>query len=163
MVSLTIDNIPVSVAEGTTIMEAAASVGIPIPHLCFLKKINEIAACRVCVVEVEGKERLITSCNNVVENGMVVYTNSPKVRLDRRRTVQLILSQHDCKCATCVRSGNCSLQTLANDLNIQDTLFGERLEQQPWDQNFPLIRNSQKCIKCMRCIQICDKVQSLNI
>ncbi len=163
MVKLTIDNIPVSVAEGTTIMEAAASVGIPIPHLCFLKKINEIAACRVCVVEVEGKERLITSCNNVVEEGMVVYTNSPKVRLDRRRTVQLILSQHDCKCATCVRSGNCSLQTLANDLNIQDTQFGERLEQQPWDQDFPLIRNSQKCIKCMRCIQICDKVQSLNI
>lgn len=163
MVKLTIDNIPVTVAEGTTIMEAAASVGIPIPHLCFLKKINEIAACRVCVVEVEGKERLITACNNVVEEGMAVYTNSPKVRLDRRRTVQLILSQHDCKCATCVRSGNCSLQTLANDLNIQDTLYGERLEVQPWDQSFPLIRNSQKCIKCMRCIQICDKVQGLNV
>lgn len=163
MVNLTIDNIPVTAAEGTTIMEAAAQEGIYIPHLCFLKEINEIAACRVCVVEVEGKERLITSCNNVVEEGMVVYTNSPKVRLDRKRTVQLILSQHDCKCATCVRSGNCSLQTLANDLNIQDTLFGERLEQQPWDKNFPLIRDSQKCIKCMRCIQICDKVQSLNI
>ena len=163
MVNLTIDNKLVQAAEGTTIMEAAASAGIPIPHLCFLKKINEIAACRACVVEVEGKERLITACNNVVEEGMVIYTNSPKVRLDRRRTVQLILSQHDCKCATCVRSGNCSLQKLANDLNIQDIRFGERLEFQPWDQNFPLIRNSQKCIKCMRCIQICDKVQSLNI
>ena len=92
MVNLTIDNIPVTAARGTTIMEAAAQEGIYIPHLCFLKEINEIAACRVCVVEVEGKERLITSCNNVVEEGMVVYTNSPKVRLDRKRTVQLILS-----------------------------------------------------------------------
>ena len=163
MVSLTIDKINVSVNDGTTIMEAAASVGIAIPHLCYWKGLNEIAACRVCVVEVEGKERLITSCNNVVEEGMVVYTNSPKVRMDRRRTVQLILSQHDCKCATCVRSGNCSLQTIANDLNIQDVRFGERLEKQEWDKNFPLIRNSAKCIKCMRCIQVCDKIQSLNI
>lgn len=163
MVNAIIDNIQITVPEGTTIMEAAARAGIPVPHLCFLKKINEIGACRVCVVEIEGKERLITACNNVVEEGMVIHTNSPKVRLDRRRTVQMILSQHDCKCATCVRSGNCTLQTLANDLNIQDTMFGERLEDQPWDQNFPLIRNSKKCIKCMRCIQVCDKIQSLNI
>ena len=163
MVNLTIDNIKINVDKDMTIMEAAAQAGIPIPKLCFLKGINEIAACRVCVVELEGKEKLITACNNTVEEGMVVYTNSPKVRLDRRRTVQMILSQHDCKCATCVRSGNCALQTLANDLNIQDVLYEEQLEHQPWDKNFPLIRDSKKCIKCMRCIQVCDKVQGLNI
>ena len=163
MVNLTIDNIKISAKENMTIMEAAESAGIPIPKLCFLKGINEIAACRVCVVELEGKEKLITACNNSVEEGMVVYTNSPKVRIDRRRTVQMILSQHDCKCAICVRSGNCTLQTLANDLNIQDILYEEQLEDQPWDKNFPLIRDSKKCIKCMRCIQVCDKIQSLNI
>lgn len=163
MVNLTIDNIKLSVQEGTSIMEAAKSVGINIPKLCFLKDLNEIAACRVCVVEVKGIERLITSCNNNVEEGMIIYTDSPRVRLDRYRTVQMILSQHDCKCATCVRSGNCSLQTLSNDLNIRDTLYGEVLENQAWDRSFPLIRNSTKCIKCMRCIQVCDKMQSLNV
>lgn len=94
---------------------------------------------------------------------MVVYTNSPKVRLARRRTVQMILSQHDCKCATRVRSRNCSLQTLANDLNITDTLYEERLEIQEWDKTFPLIRDSKKCIKCMRCVQVCDKIAGLGI
>ena len=101
MVNITIDNQKISVPSGTTIMEAAAKLGTPIPKLCYLKDINEIAACRVCVVEIEGKDRLVTSCNNVVTEGMVIYTNSPKVRIARRQTVQLILSQHDCKCATC--------------------------------------------------------------
>ena len=94
---------------------------------------------------------------------MVIYTNSPKVRIARRQTVQLILSQHDCKCATCVRSGNCTLQQVANDLNLIDLPFKERFEDTPWDKTFPLIRDSRKCIKCMRCIQICDKIQGLNI
>ena len=163
MVTLTIDRKEITVPDGTTIMKAAAQAGIPIPHLCYLKDINEVAACRVCVVEVEGSERLVTACNNVVKEGMVVYTNSPKVRLDRRRTVQLMLSQHDCKCATCVRSGNCSLQTLANDLNILHNPYTEMIERQPWDMKFPLIRDSAKCIKCLRCVNICDKVQSLGI
>ena len=144
-------------------MEAAASNGIPIPKLCYLKGINEIAACRVCVVELEGKEKLITSCNNVVKEGMVIYTNSPKVRRHRRTTVELILSQHDCECVTCSRSGNCSLQTVANDLNIFDIPFKMQLEKQPWDKHFPLIRDSSKCIKCMRCVQVCDKIQGLGI
>ena len=163
MVNLTIDRLPVSVKEGTTLMEAAESIGIHIPHLCYWKGLNEIAACRVCVIELEGRDHLITACNTKVEEGMVIYTNSPKVRLDRRLTVQLILSQHDCRCATCVRSGNCSLQKIATDLNVQDGLFEERLEKQPWDKTFPLIRQSEKCIKCMRCVQVCDKIQSLNI
>ena len=100
MVTLRIDNQPVTVPEGTTILDAAAQIGIPIPKLCYLKDINEIAACRVCAVELEGKQRLITSCNNVVQEGMVIRTSSHKVRAHRRNTIQLILSQHDCKCAT---------------------------------------------------------------
>lgn len=163
MVNLTIDGKQISVQENTTIMEAAAQNGIPIPKLCYLKGINEIAACRVCVVELEGKEKLITSCNNVAEEGMVIFTNSPKVRTHRRNTVELILSQHDCHCVTCTRSGNCSLQKVANDLDIQEIPFKQELEHQPWNKNFPLIRNSEKCIKCMRCVQVCDKVQGLNV
>ena len=163
MVNLIIDGKNVTVPEGTSIMDAAYSIGVPVPHLCFLKEINEIAACRVCIVEVEGNDKFVTACNNEVEEGMVVYTNSPKVRLARRRTVQMILSQHDCKCATCVRSRNCSLQTLANDLNITDTLYEERLEIQEWDKTFPLIRDSKKCIKCMRCVQVGDKIAGLGI
>ncbi len=163
MVNLTIDGKQISVKENTTIMEAADQNGITIPSLCYLKGINEIAACRVCVVELEGKERLITSCNNVAEEGMVVYTNSPKVRNHRRNTVELLLSQHDCLCVTCMRSGNCSLQKIANDLDILEIPFKQELEHQPWNKKFPLIRDSAKCIKCMRCIQVCDKVQGLNI
>lgn len=163
MVNLIIDNQKVCVEEGTTIMEAAASVNIPVPKLCYLKGINEISACRVCVVEVEGKDRLVTSCNNVVDEGMVIYTNSPKVRRNRRNTVEMILSQHDAQCATCVRSGNCSLQTIANDLNIIDNPYKKELVAQEWDHTFPLIRDTNKCIKCMRCIQVCDKIQGMNI
>ena len=163
MVNLMIDGKQISVKENTTIMEAAAQNGIPIPKLCYLKGINEIAACRVCVVELEGKEKLITSCNNVAEEGMVIYTNSPKVRRHRRTTVELILSQHDCQCVSCARSGNCSLQSVANDLNILDIPYKAMLERQPWDKKFPLIRDSSKCIKCMRCVQVCEKVQGLGV
>lgn len=163
MVNLTIDGKRITVKENTTIMEAAAQNGIPIPHLCYLKGINEIAACRVCVVELEGKERLITSCNNVAKDGMVIYTNSPKVRRHRKTNVELILSQHNCECVTCPRSGNCMLQTVANDLNILEIPYKMQLEKQMWNKEFPLIRDSSKCIKCMRCIQVCDKVQSLHI
>ena len=163
MVNLTIDGREITVIENTTIMEAAAQNGIPIPKLCYLKGINEIAACRVCVVELEGKEKLITSCNNVAKEGMVFHTNSPKVRRHRRTTVELILSQHDCECVTCSRSGNCSLQTVANDLNIIEIPFKMEIERQPWNKEFPLIRDSSKCIKCMRCVQVCEKVQSLGV
>lgn len=163
MVNLTIDGKQISVQENTTIMEAAAQNGIHIPKLCYLKGINEIAACRVCVVELEGKEKLITSCNNPAEDGMVIYTNSPKVRKHRKTTVELILSQHDCRCVTCARSGNCSLQKIANDLNILQVPYKQTLEYQKWNQSFPLIRDSAKCIKCMRCVQICEKVQGLGV
>lgn len=163
MVTLTIDNKKISVPEGTTIMKAAASVGILIPHLCYLEGINEISACKVCVVEVQGKVKLVTACNNPVEEGMVLFTNSPKVRSVRRTNVELILSQHNSSCATCVRSGNCNLQKLSNDLGIIEEPYKKEITQMPWNPEFPLIRDFTKCIKCMRCVQICDKVQALHI
>lgn len=163
MVTLTIDNKKISVPEGTTIMKAAASVGIMIPHLCYLEGINEISACKVCVVEVQGKVKLVTACNNPVEEGMVLFTNSPKVRSVRRTNVELILSQHNSNCATCVRSGNCNLQKLSNDLGIIEEPYKKEITQMPWNPEFPLIRDFTKCIKCMRCVQICDKVQALHI
>ena len=163
MVNIIIDGKQISAEENITIMEAAERNGIPIPKLCYLKGVNEIAACRVCVVELEGKEKLITSCNNMVKDGMVIYTNSPKVRNHRRNTVQLLLSQHDNRCVVCPRNGNCQLQQVACDLNILDIPFRQEPEYQPWNKNFPLIRNSAKCIKCMRCVQVCDKIQGLSI
>ena len=163
MVNLTIDNRQVCVPEGTTIMKAAASVGIMIPHLCFLEGINEIGACKVCVVERQGNIKLITACNNPVEEGMVLFTNSPKVRSVRRTNVELILSQHDCSCATCVRSGNCNLQKIANDLGIIENPYKQEIPSAPWNHDFPFIRDAGKCIKCMRCVQVCDKIQDLHI
>ena len=118
MVNLKIDGQKISVPAGTTILEAAEKVGIKIPHLCYLKDINEIAACRVCLVEKVGMEKLVTACNTEVEEGVEILTNSPRVREVRRINVELILSDHDCKCVQCVKSGNCTLQRISNDLGI---------------------------------------------
>ena len=166
MVTVTINGVSVSVPEGTTILDAAASVGIEIPSLCYLKDINEISACRVCCVEIEGEGKLVPSCNNVVSEGMVIHTNSPRVREARRTNVELILSQHDNKCATCVRSGTCRLQKVANDLGVLNIPYPPDLARGKktfWTTTFPLYRDANKCIKCMRCVQICDKVQSLSV
>ncbi len=163
MVNLTIDKTPVSVPEGTTILEAAKQVGIQIPTLCYLKDINEIGACRVCVVEIEGKDKLVAACNNVAEEGMVVSTNSPKVMRSRKKTVQMLLSQHETNCAYCIRDGNCSLQSLAKDLNVLDVPYEKHIEKSRWNRKFPLIRDNSKCIKCMRCVQVCDLIQDVDI
>lgn len=166
MVTLKIDGQTACVPEGTTIMEAAKSINVKIPHLCYLKGINEISACRVCCVEVEGERAMVAACSNPVAEGMVVHTNSTRARDTRRINVQLILSQHDCKCATCVRSGSCQLQALANDLGILEIPYETQLasgRRSAWTKTFPLYRDVNKCIKCMRCIQICDKVQTLHV
>jgi len=163
MVNLMINNRQVTAPKGSTILQAALLNNINIPNLCYLKDFNEIGACRVCAVEVLGTERLVTACNNIIEDGMVIYTNSPKARESRKVNVELILSQHDATCTTCVRSGNCELQTIANYLGITETQYKEELPFAQWNKEFPLIRNYEKCIKCMRCIQICDKIQTLNV
>ena len=163
MVSIIINGAAVSVPEGTTIMEAAKTAGFPIPSLCYWKGLNEIGACRVCVVEVEGVDRLVTACDEPVHDGMVVRTNSPRVRAARRTNLRLILSQHDCQCAFCTRNGNCSLQKLAMDANLLYIPYPINIRKGIWDRSTPLIRQESKCIKCMRCIQVCDKIQGLNI
>ena len=163
MVNATINGIAISVEDGTTILEAARKVGVEIPTLCYLKEVNEIGACRVCVVEVEGQDRCVTACNNVVQEGMVIRTNTRKVRTTRKTNVKFILSQHDYECASCVRSGNCTLQSLANELNISEMPYDSILEKNKWDKTFPLIRENNKCIKCMRCVQICDNVQGMHV
>ena len=119
MVNVTINGQKIQVPEGTTIMEAADQVGIKIPHLCFLKNINDIGACRVCVVEVEGTEKLATACNTECVEGMVINTNSERARKARKINVELILSDHNANCPHCLKSGNCTLQSLAPFL-VQD-------------------------------------------
>lgn len=163
MVKATINGKEICVEEGTTIKDAAEAAGFKIPSLCYLKDINEIGACRVCVVEVEGKQSLVASCNNVIEEGMSILTDSPKVQQVRETNVKLILSEHEYHCATCVRNTNCALQSLAADLNIIDAPYERSVERQEWNQEFPLIRDSAKCIKCMRCIQVCDKIQDMHV
>ena len=163
MVNIIINEKAIKVKEGTTILEAASSNGISIPTLCYFKDLNEIGACRVCVVEVEGMDKLVASCNTACEEGMVITTNSPRVRKARRTNMQLILSQHDCHCPTCVNNDNCKLQKLAVDMNINEQPFHDQTPENCWDSSLPLIRNESKCIKCMRCIQVCDKIQGLGI
>ena len=163
MVNATINGIDITVEDGTTILAAARKVGVDVPTLCYLKEVNEIGACRVCVVEVEGQDRCVTACNNVVQEGMVIKTNTRKVRTTRKTNVKLILSQHDYECASCVRSGNCTLQSLANELNISEMPYDSILEKNKWDKNFPLLRANDKCIKCMRCVQICDNIQGMHV
>jgi len=163
MVTLTIDKKTVTVPEGTTILEAARSVNINIPTLCYLKDLNEIAACRICCVEVEGMERLVPACDNVVAEGMVIHTNSKKARQARRTNLRLLLSQHETSCTNCARSGNCTLQSLANDFNMRGEHFPKQLRREDIDYSTPLIRENNKCVGCLRCVQVCDKVQTVKI
>ncbi|MBR4953801.1 MAG: [Oscillospiraceae bacterium] len=164
MVNLKINNLDLSVPEGTTILDAAQMLGISIPTLCYLKDINEIAACRVCLVEIKGIDKLITACNNVCAEGMEVFTNTARVRNARRINVDLILSQHRVNCPTCVRNYNCELQKVASAVYLDDELSLKReYPEDHWDNTFPIIRKESKCIRCYRCVSFCDKVQSLGI
>ena len=163
MVNFKMNDRELSVSNGTTILKAAEQAGIPIPHLCYLKDINEIAACRMCMVEVEGTNRLVPACNTEVAEGMVIHTNSPRVRQARKTNLRLILSQHNSNCTVCVRSGNCELQRLSHDLNIHYQPYQVCPERSNVDLSTPIVREASKCIKCMRCVQVCDKVQGMHI
>ena len=164
-INLKINGVDVSAPAGSTILEAARIANIDIPTLCFLKDINEIGACRVCVVEVKGARSLVASCVYPVNEGMEVFTNSPKVLESRKKTVQLLLSAHDRKCLSCVRSGNCELQKLARDLNVEDEGYfdGEKIAHTIDDSAAHMYRDNSKCILCRRCVAMCDKVQGIGV
>ena len=164
MVNLKINNIPVQVKEGTTILDAAKSVGINIPTLCYLKDINEIGACRVCVVEVKGARSLVASCVYPVNEGMEVFTNTEKVRKSRKTTIELLMSDHKKECLSCVRSTNCELQTLSNEYGCDAAAFqGERNLSEPDDSTSYLVRDNEKCILCRRCVATCKSVQQVAV
>ncbi|BCV19592.1 [FeFe] hydrogenase, group A [Leptogranulimonas caecicola] len=163
LVTVTVDNKTVQVPTGSTILDACTAAGVRVPTLCFLKDVNEIGACRVCLVEVEGIEQLVASCNNVVLDGMVVRANSPRVREARKANLEFLLSRHNSTCTSCVRSGNCQLQALSNQFGISELPYSVELTHTPWNQDFPLIRDADKCVHCLRCIQICDHVQNTGV
>ncbi|WP_165046243.1 [FeFe] hydrogenase, group A [Adlercreutzia sp. ZJ138] len=166
MCKVTINGREVEVSEGTTILEAAGQAGVYIPTLCYLKDVNEIASCRICVVEVEGQDELVAACNTPVVDGMVVRANTSRVRTARKENLALILSTHNVECTTCIRSGNCKLQTLSNDFNMgafASPSFEGVPAAQDWPQDFPLIRDASKCIRCMRCVNICERVQASGV
>lgn len=162
-VRLTIDGQAVEVREGATILEAAALAGVKIPTLCYLEGINEVGACRICVVEVEGKEDFVTACNTLAEDGMVVRTSTPALRASRRTTLELILSDHPMECLTCVRNGNCELQALAAQLNVRAVrVSGATHATLPADVSTPgIVRDPRKCIVCLRCVSVCNNVQTV--
>ncbi len=162
MVNLTIDGKEVKVPKGTTLLEAARQIGIDIPTLCFLKDINEVGDCRMCIVEVEGRRGFATSCIQKAEEGMIVHTNSKDVVEARKVVLDLILSNHPQDCLTCTRSGNCELQKLANKFNVKDIEFkGEKIEHKIDDLSPSIVRDTNKCILCRRCIATCKKVQKI--
>lgn len=162
MVNLKINGKSVSVPENYTILQAAKEVNIEIPSLCYLKDVNCIGACRVCVVEVKGKRGLIASCVYPVEEGMEVFTNTAAVRQSRRTTIELILSSHHKKCLSCVRGNNCELQKLAFDYGVDEDRFVQEEIQYEVDDLSPyLIRDNNKCIMCRRCTAACNKIQGI--
>lgn len=164
-INLKINNMPVSAPEGSTVLEAARIAGFKIPTLCYLKDINEIGACRMCVVEVKGARSLVASCIYPVSEGMEVFTNTPKIRNSRRRTLKLLLSDHDKKCLSCVRSGNCELQALCREYGVKDEHYfqGEELHFD-LDTSAPhLVRDNNKCILCRRCSAVCEHVQDVSV
>ncbi len=161
-VKITIDGIGMEVPKTYTVLDAARSAGIDIPTLCHLKEINEIGACRMCIVEVEGARGFVTSCVMPVSEGMVVRTNTKAIRDARKVTLELLLSNHVKECLTCVRSGNCELQTLAKKLNVQGIEFEGEMSNREIDELSPsIVRDNSKCILCKRCVAVCKKVQEV--
>ena len=162
MVKLTIDGKEIEVEEGKTILEAARMINIDIPTLCFLKDINEVGECRMCVVEVEGRRGFATSCIQKVEEGMIVHTNTEKVIEARRLVLDLILSNHERECLTCTRNGNCELQKLAQEFNLDEIEYkGERTPHEIDDLSPSIVRDFNKCVLCRRCVATCKKVQGV--
>ena len=164
-ITIKINGREVSAPQGSTILEAARLAQIEIPTLCYLKEINEIGACRMCVVEVKGARTLVTACVYPINEGMEVWTNTPKVIESRRKTLQLLLSNHDRKCLSCVRSGKCELQTLCREYKVDDEAYydGERNVYELDTSAAHMVRDNNKCILCRRCSAVCEKVQGVGV
>ena len=165
MVKVKINGIEVEVPAGSTILEAAHKAGIEIPTLCYLKDINEIGACRICVVEVKGARGLVTACVYPVADGMEVFTNTEKVQKARKLNLELVLSTHNQDCLGCVRSGDCELQKLAKDYGIKDTKAwsGMNMEWPVDDSAAHMYRDNSKCILCRRCVAACGVTQGIGV
>ena len=159
MVNIKINGMPLSVPNGITILEAARYAGIEIPTLCYLKDINEIGACRICMVEVKGARSLVTACVYPVNEGMEIYTNTEKVRQSRKMTLELILSTHRKECLSCIRSGNCELQKLCKEFGVDDehAFDGEMPAFEFDDSAAHMVRDNSKCILCRRCVAACNQ------
>ena len=167
-INVKINGIPVTVPKGTTVLEAAHMAGITIPTFCYMKEINEIGACRICMVEInEGRGfRLVAACVYPLNmDGAEILTNSPKVMDSRRKTLELILSTHDKKCLSCVRSGNCELQALCNEMGIdhEDVYEGEKHVYEIDNSAVHMYRDNNKCILCRRCVAVCSKWQGVGV
>ncbi len=164
-VNITIDGQQISAPAGSTILEAAHQAGIRIPTLCFLKGINEIGACRMCICEVEGARNLVAACVYPINEGMVVHTNTPLLIDSRRRTLELLLSNHDMKCLECVRSGSCELQQLCQEYGVDDVDYfaGEKTHYEIDSSSPHMIRDPNKCILCRRCVAACAEVQGIGV
>ena len=164
-INLKINGLEVSAPAGSTILEAAHLAGIRIPTLCYLKEINEIGACRMCVVEVKGAKNLVAACVYPINEGMEVWTNTPRLIKSRRRTLQLLLSNHDKKCLSCVRSGNCELQQLCREYGVDDEDYfqGESNHYELDTSAAHMIRDNNKCILCRRCVAVCEKTQGIGV
>ncbi|SHF12798.1 NAD(P)-dependent iron-only hydrogenase catalytic subunit [Thermoanaerobacter uzonensis DSM 18761] len=161
-VRVTIDGITVEVPSHYTVLEAAKEAGIDIPTLCYLKEINQIGACRICVVEIEGIRNLQTSCTYPVFDGMKVYTNTPKIREARKLNLELILSNHDRSCLTCIRNTNCELQSLSKKLGVDEIRFeGENIKYSIDNASPSVVRDPNKCVLCRRCVAVCSEVQNV--
>ncbi len=162
MIKLQINSQLSEVTEGTSILDAARKMGIRIPTLCFLENLEGKGACRVCMVEVKGAKNVVASCATPVAEGMEVFTNTKSVRDSRRFVVEMLLSEHDGDCKTCLRNEDCELKQLAAEMGITDMRFeGERTEKLIDDSTPSLVRDSGKCIKCRRCVTICNEVQAV--
>ena len=163
-VNLKINNIPVTVDAGTTILEAARQCGIKIPTLCYLKDINAIGACRVCVCEVKGARSLVAACVYPVNEGMEVFTNTERVLQSRKTTVELIMSDHKKECLSCIRNNNCELQTLSNELGCDSTKYAGVTNSYQIDNSTPyIVRDNDKCVLCRRCVAACNQYQSVGV
>ncbi len=163
MIKLKINDKEYSVPKDATVLEAARYAGIDIPTLCYLKDINEIGACRICLVEVKGARGLATACVCPVNEGMEIYTNTPKVIKARKMNLELLLSAHDKKCLSCIRSTNCELQKLCLDYGVSDSEYegGQHFTYDIEDNGTSIVRDNNKCILCRRCVGACTNLQGI--